>query len=200
MVEENEPNRDNLEICPNCLEPNTKDLANCAYCGMPLRPQTSEDGQIIENPENQASGEETPEHETENNESAPPKPAEKRSNWTKVMRGMGLYLIVYAIMELPRSFQVEDPNDRTLSIISNVIYMVAGGMLAWPMIKEFLAKRKAKQNGEGDNTIIEGKITSEDNDQAETTSDSAEDNSPTVSADHSDEPESASDADENLEG
>ena len=170
MVEETESNRENLEICPNCLEPNAKDLANCAYCGMPLRPQTSETGEIIESPENRASGEETPEHETEQKKSAPPQQAEKKkSNWTRVMRGMGLYLIVYAIMELPRSFQLENPNDRTLSIISNVIYIVAGGMLAWPMLKEYLAKRKAKQQGEGGNTIIEGEITSEDNDKDDNT-------------------------------
>ena len=217
MAEENEPNRDNLEICPNCLEPNAKDLANCAYCGMPLRPQTSETGEIIESPENRASGEETPEHETEQKKSAPPQKAEKKTNtWTKVMRGMGLYLIVYSIMEMPRSFQLENPNDRTLSIISNVIYLVAGGMLAWPMLKEYLAKRKEKQQGEGDNTIIEGEIKSEDGDKVEAASESSgevnlndsaneevareeiseasnnpvEENSPTFS----------SDSDDNLEG
>lgn len=227
MAEENEPNRDNLEICPNCLEPNAKDLANCAYCGMPLRPQTSENGQIIESPEAKTSGEETPEHEAEKNESAPPQKPEKKTNtWTKVMRGMGLYLIVYSIMEMPRSFQLENPNDRTLSIISNVIYLVAGGMLAWPMLKEYLAKRKEKQQGEGDSTIIEGEIKSEDEDKVEAASessgevnlddsaneevaseeisevsnDSVEENSPTASSDHSDEPESTSDADDNLEG
>ena len=26
----------NLDICPNCLEPNTENLAVCKYCGMPL--------------------------------------------------------------------------------------------------------------------------------------------------------------------
>ncbi len=149
MQEEKEIDRDNLEICPNCLEPNEKDLANCAYCGMPLRKQTEIASEAL-------SSESTEKPDSDNSdESAKPNPPkgpaeEKKPNrgMAYAMRGMGIYLIFYAVTEIPRSLKVEDPKNRMLAIVSDIIYMVAGVMMAWPLFKDYQKKRKEKKEKE----------------------------------------------------
>jgi len=149
MQEEKEIIRDNLEICPNCLEPNEKDLANCAYCGMPLKKQTETAGEVL-------SSESIEKPDSDNSdESAKPNPPkapaeEKKPNrgMAYAMRGMGIYLIFYAVTEIPRSLKVEDPKNRMLAIVSDIIYMVAGVMMAWPLFKDYQKKRKEKKEKE----------------------------------------------------
>ena len=84
--------RYNLEICPNCLEPNDEDLAVCRYCGQPLSP----DAEVIDTAA-------LPEDEktlAENRAAAVPekKPQKKQENgFRRVMPWIGLYLIYYAV-------------------------------------------------------------------------------------------------------
>ena len=101
MQEEKEIDRDNLEICPNCLEPNEKDLANCAYCGMPLRKQTETAGEAL-------SSESTEKPDSDNSdESAKPNPPkapaeEKKPNREWLMPcGDGYLFDFYAVTEIP---------------------------------------------------------------------------------------------------
>jgi len=146
MQEERQIIRDNLEICPNCLEPNEKDLANCAYCGMPLRKQAETAGEIIS-----SESTEKPDSDESAKPNSPKAPAEEKKpkrGMAYVMRGMGIYLIFYAVTEIPRSLQKGDPQERMLAIVSDIIYMVAGGMMAWPLFKDYLKKRQEKKEKE----------------------------------------------------
>ena len=146
MQEERQIIRDNLEICPNCLEPNEKDLANCAYCGMPLRKQAETAGEIIS-----SESTEKPDSDESAKPNSPKAPAEEKKpkrGMANVMRGMGIYLIFYAVTEIPRSLNVEDPKNRMLAIVSDIIYMVAGVMMAWPLFKDYQKKRKEKKEKE----------------------------------------------------
>lgn len=161
-------NQEPVEICPNCMEPNAAGQTNCVYCGMSMHV-----GENAENPAQELSTDtsatETP-AEAENTAPAKPQPKKQNKGFTYAMRGMGIYLIVYAISEIPRSLKLEKPQERTLSLVSNVIYLIAGAMIAWPMLKEYLDKRKKAQSGdiEEETTpasevkeIIEGKIVDE---------------------------------------
>jgi hypothetical protein len=146
MQEERQIIRDNLEICPNCLEPNEKDLANCAYCGMPLRKQAETAGEIIS-----SESTEKPDSDESAKPNSPKAPAEEKKpkrGMANVMRGMGIYLIFYAVTEIPRSLQKGDPQERMLAIVSDIIYMVAGVMMAWPLFKDYQKKRKEKKEKE----------------------------------------------------
>ena len=138
-------NQDPVEICPNCMEPNTAGLANCVYCGMPMHADENTENPSQElNANSPVAGTTGEGAHVEPDNTAPAKPQPKKQNkgFTYAMRGMGLYLIVYAISEIPRSLKLEKQQDRTLSLVSNVIYLIAGVMIAWPMLKEYLDKRK----------------------------------------------------------
>jgi hypothetical protein len=153
-MEEKQITRNNQEICPNCLEPNNDDLANCAFCGMPLHgnpgvvelPSDHEDGntnsEISSDPSASIQGSVEP--------ADSPKGKSKKDDkinrgFTYAMRGMGLYLVVYSITELPRSLKLENPQDRKLAAFGDIIYLVAGCLMAWPLLKDYLDKRKQKQ-------------------------------------------------------
>lgn len=84
--------------------------------------------------------------EADNTAPAKSQPKKQNKGFTYAMRGMGLYLIVYAISDIPRSLKLEKQQDRMLSLVSNVIYLIAGAMIAWPMLKEYLDKRKKAQS------------------------------------------------------
>ncbi|GEM_PF-929008 len=150
MSEENNENHDNLEVCPNCLEPNTQDLANCAFCGMPLRAQIGEDGELTDQPETQQLELSDAAHTEAPRAQQSPKEEKKKGMWATAKRGIGLYLIIYAVMEFPRALKIESSRDRTLAIISNLIYIAAGLLMSWPMIKEYLDKRKGKTDANQD--------------------------------------------------
>ena len=77
--------RYNLEICPNCLEPNDDDLAVCRYCGQPLNPN-AEPADLSAMPEDEKTLQ-------ANREAAVPekKPAKKQeSGFRRVMPWLGL--------------------------------------------------------------------------------------------------------------
>ena len=128
----------NLDICPNCLEPNTDNLAVCKYCGMPLH-----QGADTEAFEMKESEEELAKNRAE---AAPEqkKPAKKQeSGFRRVMPWLGLYLIYYAItgcFDIKRQIQMAAEEGQTvnapLAYGAQVIWFAAGVMMAWPLIKK----------------------------------------------------------------
>ncbi len=170
-----EENTGNLDICPNCLEPNTDNLAVCKYCGMPLH--QGADPEAFERKE-------TEEELAKNRaEAVPPenKPKKKQeSGFRRVMPWLGLYLIYYAITgffdvkrQIQQALEEGQPVNETLAYLSQVIWLAAGLMMAWPLIKK--GYRKLRH------------LPDEDEETEETTSETAEE--PT--ADESAEPVTA---------
>lgn len=144
IMEDNIETRANLEICPNCLEENREDLAVCKYCGMPLRADgdvempTEEEIAEIRSAEEQAPAEPQPEEKKE----------EKKNGFRYAMRYLGLYVIVTAIFQLIDVFKNEtDPSQIKLGILANVIYIIAGVMMAYPILGDWLKKRKEAKDG-----------------------------------------------------
>lgn len=125
--------RFNLDICPNCLEPNPDDLAVCPYCGMPLHPGAETDPSAM--PENEAelaaarAAAAAPEKKDEKK-----KPQE--SGFRRVMPWLGLYLIYYAITGIIETSRQEELSSPALAYGSWVIYIIAGVLMAWPLIKK----------------------------------------------------------------
>ena len=168
-MEEKQNTRNNQEICPNCLEPNNDDLANCAFCGMPLHGNPG----VVELPSDHADGnsEISPNPSTSTKHDAEPTDPSKGKNkkdekinrgFTYAMRGMGLYLVVYSITELPRSLKLESPQDRKLAVFGDIIYLVAGCLMAWPLLKDYLEKRKKKQESTLADKTIDGTLSTLD--------------------------------------
>lgn len=155
-MEENTTVKSNLDICPNCLEPNRSDLANCEFCGMPLHPDAAaaDEGSSVSTDTAETSivsdGTVTTVETSDEAPAASEIPAEKpkkkeNKGWSYAMRGFGIYIIFYAVSEGVRHFKLEPGQERRLGLISDVIYLVAGCLMAWPLLKDFLAKRKEKQ-------------------------------------------------------
>ena len=128
----------NLDICPNCLEPNTDNLAVCKYCGMPLH--QGADSEAFEMKESE-------EELAKNRAEAVPqekKPAKKQeSGFRRVMPWLGLYLIYYAItgcFDIKRQIQMAAEEGQTvnapLAYGAQVIWFAAGVMMAWPLINK----------------------------------------------------------------
>ncbi len=130
--------RANLEICPNCLEPNDEDLAVCRYCGMPLHPGAEADASAMPEDEEtlaKARAEAVSEKKEEK------KPQE--SGFRRVMPWLGLYLVYYAItgcFDIKRQIQqaVEEGQqvNSTVAYLSQGIWLIAGIIMAWPLIKK----------------------------------------------------------------
>lgn len=128
----------NLDICPNCLEPNTEDLAVCKYCGMPLHQGPEADEFLMKAEEANL--------ETNRAEAAPEekKPAKKQeSGFRRVMPWLGLYLIYYAITgffdvkrQIQQAVEAGQPVNEKLAYFSQVIWLAAGLLMAWPLIKK----------------------------------------------------------------
>ena len=128
----------NLDICPNCLEPNTDDLAVCKYCGMPLH--QGADAEEYVRQESEA------ELEANRAQAAPEtkKPAKKQENgFRRVMPWLGLYLIYYAItgcFDVNRQIKAAEAEGQAvnapLAYGAQVIWFAAGIMMAWPLIKK----------------------------------------------------------------
>ena len=130
--------RYNLEICPNCLEPNDDDLAVCRYCGQPLNPN-AEPADLSAMPEDEKTLE-------ANRAAAVPekKPAKKQeSGFRRVMPWLGLYLIYYAITgcfdmqrQIKAAQEAGQEVNTALAYFSQLIWFAAGLLMAWPLIKK----------------------------------------------------------------
>lgn len=130
--------RYNLEICPNCLEPNDDDLAVCRYCGQPLNPN-AEPIDISAMPEDEKTLQ-------ANRAAAVPekKPAKKQeSGFRRVMPWLGLYLIYYAVTgcfdmsrQIKAAQEAGQEVNTLLAYLSQGIWFLAGMLMAWPLIKK----------------------------------------------------------------
>ena len=146
----------NLDICPNCLEPNTDDLAVCKYCGMPLHQGADPDEYLMK-----AEAENLEANRAEAVPEEPKKPAKKEENgFRRVMPWLGLYIIYYAITGIIETSHQEDLENPKLAYASWIIYIIAGVMLAWPLFKK--GYRKLRHLPDPDE-IEEEEETSEEN-------------------------------------
>ncbi|MBQ6509437.1 MAG: zinc ribbon domain-containing protein [Flexilinea sp.] len=130
--------RYNLEICPNCLEPNDDDLAVCRYCGQPLNPN-AEPADLSAMPEDEKT--------LEANRAAAvseKKPAKKQENgFRRWMPWIGLYLIYYAVTgcfdmgrQIRAAQEAGEEVNAALAYLSQGIWFLAGTLMAWPLIKK----------------------------------------------------------------
>ena len=128
----------NLDICPNCLEPNTENLAVCKYCGMPLHQGADPDTFTAQETEAELAA---------NRAAAVPEPPKKQkkqeNGFRRVMPWLGLYLIYYAItgfFDVSRQIKAAQaegqPVNEGLAYFSQVIWLAAGLLMAWPLIKK----------------------------------------------------------------
>ena len=147
----------NLDICPNCLEPNTDDLAVCKYCGMPLHQGADPDEYLMK-----AEAENLEANRAEAVPEEPKKPAKKEENgFRRVMPWLGLYIIYYAITGIIETSHQEDLENPKLAYASWIIYIIAGVMLAWPLFKK--GYRKLRHLPDPDEIEEEEDKTSEEN-------------------------------------
>lgn len=132
MQEQTAEQLPNLTVCPNCLEPNTDGLAVCKYCGMPLHPGAENEDFVP--PEDEMT------LEANRREAAPePKKTEKKkeeSGFRRVMPWLGLYIIYYAITGIIQTSREEELANPGLAYGSWAVYIVAGLLMAWPLIKK----------------------------------------------------------------
>lgn len=133
---DNSDENGNLDICPNCLEPNTDDLAVCKYCGMPLHRGAEADEYLMK--------QEEADMEANRAEAAPEekKPPKKQENgFRRMMPWLGLYLIYYAITgffqvksQIQQAIEEGQEVNQALAYGSQVIWLAAGLLMAWPLI------------------------------------------------------------------
>lgn len=150
--------RSNLEICPNCLEPNDDDLAVCRYCGMPLHPGAETDPSAMPEDE-QTLAQNRAEAVPEKKENKKP----QESGFRRVMPWLGLYLIYYAItgcFDIKRQVSLAaeqgQPINEPLAYISQGIWLIAGLLMSWPLIKKGYRKlRHLPEEEETPNTASE---------------------------------------------
>ena len=136
---------ENMSICPNCLEPNPDNLAVCPYCGQPLHPDA--DVPDSEMPEDAAT--------LEANRQAALKAQQKdqknsrQNGFRRIMPYLGLYLIfdaVWRIIETSRMGipeNTENPGNPVNPMLvygSHVLFIIAGILMAWPLIKQWINK------------------------------------------------------------
>ena len=129
--------RSNLEICPNCLEPNPQDLAVCSYCGRPLHPVDEDSDEVM-----------TEDEQTLAAARAEAVPAEKKpdrkkqqNGFRRIMPWLGLYLIYNAIISCieigqQRKLPTEEQPNFGLAYLSAAIWFAAGLLMAWPLVKK----------------------------------------------------------------
>ena len=129
--------RSNLEICPNCLEPNPDDLAVCSYCGRPLHPGDEEASSVM------TEDEATLAAARAEAVSAEKKPEKKRpkSGFRTIMPWLGLYLIYNAVISCieigqQRKLPAEEQPNYGLAYLSAAIWFAAGLLMAWPLVKK----------------------------------------------------------------
>lgn len=135
-MEEFEGVRVNKEICPNCLEPNAKDLANCEFCGMPLRP---EDDEITES--------ERPFYIAPADEKPKAPEAEKKDKGrgtNQMLRYMGFVAIYMGVERIYQTMGAE-VDEKNTGIIVGALYILGGIALAWPILKGWFYKLTGRE-------------------------------------------------------
>lgn len=130
--------RSNMEICPNCLEPNPDDLAVCSYCGMPLHPVDEDTAAVMTEDEQTLAAARA---EAIPAEKKPDKKKKEQSGFRRIMPWLGLYLIYNAIISCieigqQRKLPTEEQPNYGLAYLSTAIWFAAGLLMAWPLVKK----------------------------------------------------------------
>lgn len=128
--------RNNLEICPNCLEPNDDDLAVCKFCGQPLIPGA----EVIDSSAMPESEQELAANRAAAAEQANKPKKKQESGFRRVMPWLGLYLIYYAITGVIETAHTEELKDVKLAYLSWVIWFAAGILMSLPLWKKWYRK------------------------------------------------------------
>ena len=123
--------RFNLEICPNCLEPNDEDLAVCPFCGQPLTPGAEIDPAVMAEDEKTLKANREAAVSEEKEEKKP-----QENGFRRIMPWLGLYLIYYAVTGVFETAHNEELKDVKLAYLSWVIWAAAGILMGWPLIKK----------------------------------------------------------------
>lgn len=151
-----EEEKNNLNICPNCLEPNSDDLAVCKYCGMPLHPGAEPVEINGENSDGLTSEEEMAENRAAAVPSDEKKEENRKSGFNSIMPFLGLYVLysAYQTWQQVRA-QVADPEtaesvNPTLGYVSVAIYAVAGLLMLRPWIEKAIEMIRGPKAEEGD--------------------------------------------------
>ncbi len=151
-----EEEKNNLNICPNCLEPNPDDLAVCKYCGMPLHPGAEPVEINGENSDGLTSEEEMAENRAAAVPSDEKKEENRKSGFNSIMPFLGLYVLysAYQTWQQVRA-QVADPEtaesvNPTLGYVSVAIYAVAGLLMLRPWIEKAIEMIRGPKAEEGD--------------------------------------------------
>lgn len=145
----------NMDICPNCLEPNTENLAVCKYCGMPLHKGADPDAFVMKESEEELAA---------NRAQATPEPPKKQkpqeNGFRRIMPWLGLYLLYYGItgiFDISRQIKAAEAEGQQVNSAvaygSQVIWIAAGLLMAWPLIKK--GYRKLRHLPEEDETTEE---------------------------------------------
>ncbi len=150
--------RFNLDICPNCLEPNPDDLAVCQYCGMPLHPGAEADPSAMPEDEAKLAAARA---EAAAAAKKDEKKKQQQGGFRRVMPWLGLYLIYYAITGIIETSRQEELSNPTLAYASWVIYIVAGLLMSWPLIKK--GYRKLRHLPEEDEVTEESTENTDEN-------------------------------------
>lgn len=139
-----EEEKNNLTICPNCLEPNPDDLAVCKYCGMPLHPGA----EPVELDGENADGLTSEEELAENRAAAVPssssdgKEENRKNGFNSLMPFLGLY-VLYSAYQTWKQLRAQIANPEagesvnpTLGYVTVAIYVVAGLLMLRPWIEK----------------------------------------------------------------
>ena len=138
-IEKYQTERSNLEICPNCLEPNPDDLAVCSYCGMPLHPVNEDKDAVMTEDEQTLAAARAEAVPTEKK----PEKKKEQNGFRRVMPWIGLYLIYYAITgcfdmqrQIKAAQEAGQEVNTALAYFSQLIWFAAGLLMAWPLVKK----------------------------------------------------------------
>lgn len=155
------------EICPNCMEPVPAGTEICPSCGVKINEFVDTPAaDLLSEVKPAAAGEPPSTNGADPGEAAGGAKAKKPTMMQNLTRGLGVYLLYFAItngykvLSNPKALELT-PGTREywLSLVSNVLYLAAGLLAVWPWIKEWIEKRKrageeiAAESGPGSLTI-----------------------------------------------
>ncbi len=169
-------------ICPNCMEPVPEGQRICPSCGWDLdkEPEEKISDPTAGTPVNPVSAVSNPGGK-EGSPDEKKREEKKKNNMSNLMQGLGIYIIYYAISNMVSARKLA-PKEKNMAFIADLIYLIAGIMLVWPLIKKGIRKLKGIPDEPSDSQKTEDKAVDEakDTDQPQKT-----DQSPISDADSS---------------
>lgn len=152
MTTDETQNENPVELCPNCIEPIPFGATICPHCGEELAivdgetvaasSVPAEPAEVTVETTNEAIGESGAGCPTGGCPLSGGQQPEKKNVMSNLVRGMGVYLIYFAITRTPEVLKFENPKEKWLGLTSNIVYLIAGILAVWPWVTEYLEKRK----------------------------------------------------------